>query len=417
MPKWCYSKNTDDSTNETNISDSADSNAGDRVPHDTSAGGGFNDFNLRRIKDRVDSQRLQRIEQMRQAIKEQSEKSNNNQQSTRSNGDNNESDGNTDETAKSATDTSNVNSNDSNTSSSTGNSSNTRTSKRRKRILITGANGNLGAKLLQFWRNTHELILVDCAKPSDLVNYCLMTSKLSHSYVQIDLLHPRDIESLTNMIRNADYVVHLAAQNPFPDANWDDCVASIDMTNRVLLAAYDVHKQGIDYAFEKALGLLKKEASSSSSRSSSRSSTQNQPCNLKRIIYASSNHIMGGYRSEGSTESEAIENGFSETALLEPSKVAMFPGTSFMLDDGFIFDSTPYAIAKVSGERLCLQSSMNSHNHLRSLKRQIYYGDNKNENNDSKNDSQLQNMKSLEHIVVRIGWCQPGMVFIILSKI
>ena len=79
----------------------------------------------------------------------------------------------------------------------------------RKKILITGANGNIGSKLLQFWRNKYELILVDIAEPSEMVNYCLLHCTQQHSYVRLNLKY--DTQSLKKLMQQCHVVVHLAA--------------------------------------------------------------------------------------------------------------------------------------------------------------------------------------------------------------
>ena len=61
--------------------------------------------------------------------------------------------------------------------------------------------------------------------------------------------------------RPGDVVVHLAAQNPYPEATWEDSSKSMDITTNVITAA----REG----------------------------------GARRLIFASSNHVMGGYREEG----------------------------------------------------------------------------------------------------------------------
>ena len=172
----------------------------------------------------------------------------------------------------------------------------------RKKVLIVGSNGTLGSKLVQHWCNAHELFLVDKDPATTAINTQLLHSDLAHTHITMDLL--RDSKSITKrLVSQSDVVVHLAARNPFPDANWQESVDSVDMVNHVLLST--VH-----------------------------------PDNLRndkktRIIFASSNHVMGGYRKEGATASSATQNGHSETALFDPDSVPMNPGTKIKLQNGY----------------------------------------------------------------------------------
>ena len=45
-----------------------------------------------------------------------------------------------------------------------------------KTILINGANGNLGTKLMKYWQNTHNLILVDKDEPTEAQKTTIATS-------------------------------------------------------------------------------------------------------------------------------------------------------------------------------------------------------------------------------------------------
>ena len=102
------------------------------------------------------------------------------------------------------------------------------------RVLVTGAAGNLGRKLIgalleASWCS--GVIAVDRAfAPGQ------MPSDPRIAEVAVDLTLRSD--ALRYAVAAADAVVHLAAQNPYPEASWDDAVASFDMTmNLVDLAA------------------------------------------------------------------------------------------------------------------------------------------------------------------------------------
>ena len=217
----------------------------------------------------------------------------------------------------------------------------------RKKIMIVGANGNLGAKLMQHWMNTHELFLVDKDPATKSVNKCLATSELSHHHIRIDLLkdcNDCSKSTLSKLVSQTDVIVHFAANNPFPDATWQESMDTVDMINNVLLSC---------------------------------TNQENLKNNKKtRIIFASSNHVMGGYRKQGGTLSTTIENGYESTAVLEPEHTVN-PATKIELKNGYKMDATPYAMPKVFGERLSLS---------------------------------LCNLypNNIEGVVIRIGWNQPG---------
>ena len=126
--------------------------------------------------------------------------------------------------------------------------------------------------------------------------------------------------TLSKLVSQSDIIIHFAANNPFPDATWQESIDTLDMLNNVLLSCTN-------------------------------------PLNLEnnkktRIIFASSNHVMGGYRSQGGTLSRAKDNGYTSTASLDPDTVPLNPGTKIELKNGYKMDATPYAMPKVFGERL-----------------------------------------------------------------
>ena len=101
----------------------------------------------------------------------------------------------------------------------------------------------------------------------------------------------------------ARVVVHLAAQNPRPEATWSDAVASLDMTANLVAAAGD-----------------------------------SEP--LSRFVFVSSSHVMGGY----------LKADLGPGALgtdREPAVGTVWrAGTRQM-------DATAYAAPKLAGERMC----------------------------------------------------------------
>jgi hypothetical protein len=108
---------------------------------------------------------------------------------------------------------------------------------------------------------------------------------------------------LLDALAGVDAVIHLAAQNPYPDASWEDASASFDMTAKL-----------VDTCAK---------------------------ASVSRLVFASSNHVMRGYRD---TPVAPSDGGLS-TDL--PPLVGTRVGTS----EGLI-DSTAYAAAKLMGERV-----------------------------------------------------------------
>lgn len=147
----------------------------------------------------------------------------------------------------------------------------------RPTVLITGASGNIGRKLRDAWADRYSLVLLD------------LESDDASEVHEADL--SRWDESWPALFEGVDVVVHLAA-NPNDSATWDAVVGpNIDGTANVFHAA----------------GLS----------------------GVSRVVFASSNHAMGGYRP--------LEGPITED--LPP------------LPDG------PYGATKLMGERLGLALS------------------------------------------------------------
>jgi nucleoside-diphosphate-sugar epimerase len=194
---------------------------------------------------------------------------------------------------------------------------------RPKRVAITGACGNLGRKLVEScvrapWCD--EVVALDI-RPWDGAS-----GKVSSVVANLaDRKDQRWLEAL----RGVDAIVHFAAQNPYTDANWEDMAASIDMTLNLSGAA--------------------------------------QAMNVGRFVFATSNHVMGGYKEE----SDRMPPG-SLTVDLPP-----WPGTRVREPDGSETAPHPYAVSKLTGERICRERALGSNG-------------------------------TLTTVAVRIGWCQPG---------
>jgi NAD+ dependent glucose-6-phosphate dehydrogenase len=141
-------------------------------------------------------------------------------------------------------------------------------------VLITGACGNVGRKLRAAWDDVYDLVLIDKTAPADDPDVI---------YADLSVL---DDDWITHF-HGVDTVVHLAANgNEF--ASWEELIGpNLDVLANVFHAA--------------ALA------------------------GVERLIFASSNHVMGQYQSQGD----------------EQITVEMTP-----MPDG------PYAVTKLVGERL-----------------------------------------------------------------
>jgi NAD+ dependent glucose-6-phosphate dehydrogenase len=164
-------------------------------------------------------------------------------------------------------------------------------------VLITGACGNIGRKLRDAWTDVYDLVLIDKVADDDDAD------------VIVADLETMDDDWITHF-HGVDTVVHLAA-NPDSDAPWDELIGpNLDAMANVFNAA--------------ALA------------------------GVERIIFASSNHVMGGYRH--------LDD--------RPITVGRDP-----LPDG------PYGAAKLFGERL---------------------------------GQSLARAFDMTFIALRLGWVQPG---------
>jgi nucleoside-diphosphate-sugar epimerase len=193
-------------------------------------------------------------------------------------------------------------------------------------VLITGAGGNLGQKLIahllaQDW--CERIVALDrpASQPS--------MPMAGVQWVEGNLADPSD-GHWHEALAGVDAAVHFAAQNPYPDAPWSDACASFDMTLALLGA---VSRAG-----------------------------------LKRIVFASSNHVMGQYKD--APLADTLTPGALTTSLPPGPGTRWFNGREMV--QGFA-----YAASKLMGERACLAEAHRSNGPFTS-------------------------------VCVRIGWCQPG---------
>ncbi len=154
------------------------------------------------------------------------------------------------------------------------------------KVLITGAAGNIGTKVRQSLAGRYALKLLDRDARGDA------------EILEVDL--SKWCSKLADAFQDIDVVVHLAG-NSDDTESWGNLIdTNLDATINTFIAA---------------------------ARS-----------NVPRLIFASSNHVMGGYKQWGQM-------------IRLTSKVPPIPGTQYSVDDEEI-DSTPYAATKLFGERL-----------------------------------------------------------------
>jgi len=197
-------------------------------------------------------------------------------------------------------------------------------------LVITGGLGNLGSKLCNHLLTTsskYKVILIEhpnfCNKPLPHPNATLLPCNLGNPTSE-------QHAALKLALEKADTLIHFSAVNPYPNANWSECAQSMDHTF---------------YIFQ--LAVL---------------------CKVRRVILASSNHVMGGYKDDTTYGPSSIHP-YSDPRLgTIPLNKALIATSG---------DAIAYATAKLAGERCAMTLG------------QLY-------------------AKTTTFVVLRIGWCQPG---------
>ncbi len=202
-------------------------------------------------------------------------------------------------------------------------------------VAITGGLGNLATKLFRHLAalpGIEQLVGLDLrpapAGHAATVLAGIDTAATLH-FVECDLGDGHD-QRWRSALTNVDAIVHFAAKNPYPEATWEEAAISLDMTLHVANAAV-------------ANG-------------------------VKRVVFATSNHVMGRYKDEPLWQQ--VGPGELTTVLPPGTGTIWHTGTQWM-------DSTAYATAKLYGERVCQEAAARA-------------------------------AGSTTFVAVRIGWCQPG---------
>ncbi len=197
-----------------------------------------------------------------------------------------------------------------------------------RRVLVTGAGGNLGRKLIA------HLLEAEWCEGVIGIDRSFQEGDGPTGGKRLERVEANLADAADRRWRDAlgrvDALVHLAAQNPAPNAPWTDACASFDQTANLVGAA--------------------------------------GACGVRRIVFASSNHVMGQYKDP------PLADGLAPGALT--TALPPGPGTSRREGNQIVHDHA-YAVSKLMGERICQSVAALSRG-------------------------------SLTAVAVRIGWCQPG---------
>lgn len=177
-----------------------------------------------------------------------------------------------------------------------------------RKIMVTGAGGNLGQKVVEALTRTEwceQVIGVD--RSGDYTKYSDVARKRLR-LVGGDLTQRSG--AWVEAMGEVDAVIHFAASNPLPDSTWLQAMASYDMTLNLLMACT---RAGVG-----------------------------------RFVYASSNHAMGAYKD------------MPLAAQMGPGRlstdIAPAPGTKWH-DGKRELHSLAYGSSKVMCEKLCASVS------------------------------------------------------------
>ena len=176
-----------------------------------------------------------------------------------------------------------------------------------KTIMVTGALGNLGWKATSLFAGSDafdRVLACDLGEPSEAQQACF--SKWGKvEFLRCDLSRWQDLR-WRGRILDMDAVVHFAAQNPFPEASWQDVAVSMDITNNITTALLAATRP-------------------------------------QRLVFVSSNHVMGRYK----------DTLFGTSKAAGKLRTDLVPGVGTVWNTGLkTIDSTGYATVKLAGERM-----------------------------------------------------------------
>jgi len=165
-------------------------------------------------------------------------------------------------------------------------------------VLVTGAGGNLGRKLVSHLVGLDWCTTIYALDVKPLEGAPFDSPKIRP--VIADLADAHD-ERWWAAVEAADGIAHFAVRNPAPNGDWDDTVIAIDMTANLL-----------EHANPKGC----------------------------RFVFASSNHVMGGYKDAD----------WAATGLLS-ARTPPRPGTRYFAGGDYRAPNM-YGGSKLTGERL-----------------------------------------------------------------
>jgi len=194
--------------------------------------------------------------------------------------------------------------------------------RRKPTVVITGGTGNLGVKLATHLIETGKYRVVLIEHPDF---FCLERVPEGCTYVLGDLVSVTG--GWQEALRGADTVVHFSAVNPYPNASWEESAGSMSHIFNIFLAAA---RHGV-----------------------------------RRVVFASSNHVMGGYKD------------LPDFGMVHPTSPprcgTKLHNLEHLAKSG---DAVAYAAAKLAGEQMGRALAAVS--------------------------------TTTTFAILRIGWCQPG---------
>ena len=184
-------------------------------------------------------------------------------------------------------------------------------------IVVTGAAGTLGSKLWPL------LETADWCSRATGIDVKPRPEGGRHASIVADLRDPHD-RRWRDLDAEADAVVHFAAVDPAPASSWEAAAAAIDMTANLLAHA-----------------------------------GRDRPC---RVIFASSNHAMGGYKDATIPGDGKLRMGTVPLA-----------GTRFFMGNGQYQWGAAYGSSKLLGERVVGAAAAASEGRLTAVSLRIGY--------------------------------------------